>query len=320
MAEQNHTIPDEKGEVRPVFSSARKKAGPQQHAGNRRRERRMIASITNVSDLSAPPLAPYLTLRRNEEQNRAGIFVAEGNKVVMRLLASEIEIISILLTETWLEQCQEELERRREPVAVCCAPTDMVKSIVGFNYHQGIMAVARIPERISIHEACVRHSGPRLFVALDFISNSENGGVVLRNCVACGVQTVIAGETSADPWLRRSVRNSMGAVFRLSVVRSENLAQTLHTLRNQYGFTVIAAHVRPWSVSMHNVDFTRDCCIVLGNEQQGVSDGVAAQCDKIAAIPMHDGVDSFNVGCASAIMLYEASKQRRSVLPSGDAT
>jgi len=292
---------------------------PLHRAGNRRKGQRMIASITNVNDLSAPLLAPYLTLRRNEEQNRAGIFVAEGNKVVMRLLASGIELISILLTETWLGQCKKELEQRPEPVAVYCAPPEMVKSIVGFNYHQGIMAVARIPERISIHEACSRHAKPRLFVALDFISNSENGGVILRNCVACGVETVIAGETSADPWLRRSVRNSMGAVFRLSVVRSENLAQTLSTLRSRYGFTVIAAHVRPWSVSMHEVDFTRDCCIVLGNEQYGVSDEVAAQCDKIAAIPMHDGVDSFNVGCASAIMLYEASKQRRAALLSGDA-
>ena len=61
---------------------------------------------------------------------------------------------------------------------------------------------------------------------------------------------------------------------------------------------------------MHDVNFTGNCCIVLGNEQQGVSRKVLDRCDEIAAIPMQAGVNSLNVACASAIMLYEAFRQR----------
>ena len=270
----------------------------------------MIASIIDVESLDQPGLEPYRTLRRTMEHFRQGIFVVEGNKVVIRFLASDLEVVSILLTDEWLSVCRHDLERRPEPVAVYRSSGRLVKSIVGFNYHQGIMAVGRVPPKITLEKACGLSASPRLFVALDHISNTENAGVILRNCAACGVQAIISGETSVDPYLRRSVRNSMGAVFRIPVVCSDNLADTLARLRGEYGFSIIAAHLRPQSVSMHEVDFTKDCCVVLGNEQHGVSEEAVAQCDTITAIPMHAGVDSFNVGCASAIMLYEAFRQR----------
>ncbi|MBN1577961.1 MAG: RNA methyltransferase [Chitinispirillaceae bacterium] len=271
----------------------------------------MIASVNDVESLDHPGLEPYRTLRRSIEHRRQGIFVVEGNKVVVRFLASGLEVVSILLTEEWLAQCRLDLERRTEPVTVYRASGKMVKSIVGFNYHQGIMAVGKVPPATTIESICAAFHAPRLFVARDHISNTENAGVILRNCAACGVQAIISGETSADPYLRRSVRNSMGAVFRMPVVYSDNLAGTLAALRVNYGFSIVAAQARSRSVSMHAVEFTNDCCIVLGNEQHGVSDAVVARCDRVMAIPMHDGIDSFNVGCASAIMLYEAFRQRR---------
>ncbi|MBN1306634.1 MAG: RNA methyltransferase [Chitinispirillaceae bacterium] len=277
----------------------------------------MIASVNDVESLDHPGLELYRTLRRSIDHRRRGIFVVEGNKVVVRFLASGLEVVSILLTESWLAQCRHDLERRPEAVTVYRASGRMVRSIVGFNYHQGIMAVGKVPPTATINSVCTAFHAPRLFVALDHMGNTENTGVILRNCAACGVQAIISGETSTDPYLRRSVRNSMGAVFRMPVVYSDCLAETLAALRIKYGFTIVAAHVRPHSVSMHAVDFTGDCCIVLGNEQSGVSDAVVARCDRVAAIPMHDGVDSFNVGCASAIMLYEAFRQRRSAPPTG---
>ncbi len=271
----------------------------------------MIASITAVVSLDQSGLEPYRTLRRTFEHNNLGIFVAEGNKVVVRLLTSDLEMISILLTEAWLARCRHDLERRPEPVKVYLASEGLVKSVVGFNYHQGIMAVGRIPQAATLASLCTTIPAPHIFVALNHLSNTENTGVILRNCAACGVQAIISGETSTDPYLRRSVRNSMGAVFKMPIVYSDNLVTTLVILRHKFGFTAVAAHPRPESVSMHDVDFTKDTCIVLGNEDAGVEDAVIAACDTAMAIPMHDNVDSFNVGCASAIVLYEAFRQRQ---------
>jgi tRNA G18 (ribose-2'-O)-methylase SpoU len=230
--------------------------------------------------------------------------------VVQRLLASNLDVVSILITESWLPECRYDLERRPEPVTVYVSPVQLLKGIVGFNYHQGIMAVGKVPPPIPLPDLCTSRCIPQLFVAFDFLSSTENSGVILRNCAACGVTAILSGPTSTDPYLRRSVRNSMGNIFKLAVHYSDDLAQTLTLLRREYGFTVTAAHLSPGSVSMHKINFTGNHCIVFGNEQHGVSGGVLDICDNVAVIPMQPGVDSYNVGCASAIMLHEAFRQR----------
>ena len=270
----------------------------------------MIVSVVDVTSVEQPGLELYRTLRRSIEHRRTGLFVVEGNKVVLRFLASNLDAVSILLTEAWLQKCRYDLERRVEPVTVYRISEKLVKSIVGFNYHQGIMAVGRVPRSLPLETLCTGSAGARFLVALDYLSNSENTGVIIRNCAACGVHAVISGDTSTDPYLRRSVRNSMGNVFRMGVHYSDNLAATLHRLRTEFGFSIIAAHLSSAGVSMHDIDFTGNCCIVMGNEQHGVSPAVLEQCDRVAVIPMAPGVDSFNVGCASAILLYEAFLQR----------
>jgi tRNA G18 (ribose-2'-O)-methylase SpoU len=230
--------------------------------------------------------------------------------VVRRLLSSGLEIRSALLADEWFAALGPDLEAHPVPMTVFRAPKALLSHIVGFQFHQGIMAVGRIPQEASLEAICAARVPPRLFVALDGLTSAENTGVVVRNCAACGVGAVIVGETSADPYLRRAVRNSMGTVFRLQVVRSACLAASLGTLRGEYGFSVIAAHPRPGSARLQAVDLTKDSCIVFGHEENGVSPSVVAACTSAAAIPMAQGVDSFNVACASAIALYEALRQR----------
>ncbi|MCX7726512.1 MAG: RNA methyltransferase [Chitinispirillaceae bacterium] len=271
----------------------------------------MIESVTRVNSLELPDLEPYRTLKRPEEHFRKGFFVAEGNKVVLRLFESHLEILSVLMTEEWLKKCKLTLENRPEPVKVFIAEDKLIQTIIGFKYHQGIMAIAKVPPSYTISSSVESSNFPRLFVALDNLTNSENTGVILRNCAACGVDAILAGETTADPYLRRSVRNSMGTVFKLKIVRCFTLPEALQELKETYNFSIIAAHPREESISLSDVNFTKDICIVLGNEDNGVSNAVLDVCDTLMKIPMVNGVDSFNVGCASAIILYEAFLQRK---------
>jgi tRNA G18 (ribose-2'-O)-methylase SpoU len=270
----------------------------------------MIASITDIVSLEHPGLEPYRTLRHTIEHQQQGIFVAEGSKVSQRLIASDLEICSVLLTDEWLTTCRHDLEKHTEPIIVFRASEELLATIVGYQFHHGIMAVGRIPLSASLVSVCSASGHSRLFVALDGLNSSENTGVIIRNCAACGVGAVIVGETSADPYLRRAVRNSMAAVFRMPILRSDNLAVSLKTLREDYGFLVIAAHPRPGSVPIQKIDLTKDCCIVFGHEDYGVSEKILTECTMAAAIPMAQGIDSFNVACASAIVLYEAQRQR----------
>jgi tRNA G18 (ribose-2'-O)-methylase SpoU len=174
---------------------------------------------------------------------------------------------------------------------------------------QGVMAVGRIPAPVSLDDALARRANPRLFVAVDALTSAENLGVVVRNCVAFGVHALLVGETCASPYLRRAVRNSMGTVFQLPVVEPPSLATALHELRKR-SVRCVAAHPHATGRSLAEVDLSGDCCIVVGSEGYGISGPVLEACHEAVAIPMPPTVDSLNVGSATAVFLYEASRQR----------
>jgi tRNA G18 (ribose-2'-O)-methylase SpoU len=270
----------------------------------------IIHSVTTIEDRS---LQPYRTLRRPVDHQRDGIFVAEGEKVVRRLLESTLEILSLLLTPEWLENLRPVLASRPEELQAFVAPKSVVESIVGFHLHQGLMAVARIPQPHSLAKVLRGCDFPRLLVAVDGLTNAENLGVLVRNCAAFGVDAFLVGETSSNPYLRRAVRNSMGTVFRLPVVQLSDIVASIQELKTVHGIRVIAAHPHTDQRALHEGSFGTDCCIVFGSEGEGISENVLAACDELVAIPMKDGVDSLNVASASAVFLYEVQRQRSSL-------
>ena len=261
-------------------------------------------TLHTVTTLDSPGLAPYRTLRRPMDHLQRGIFVAEGAKVVLRLLDSPLSILSMLATPEWFSRIRGDLEGRSvAPVDVFLADSRLVNTIVGYRLHQGIMAIARVPPEIPLEAL----PGSHIVVALDGLNHAENVGVIVRTCAAFGVDTVIAGETSCSPFLRRAVRNSMGGVFKLNVVHSTNLVLSLRTLRRHHGTRVIAADANaPTSLAGH--PFPDRVCIIAGNEDSGISPEVLAECDDRIAIPMSNDTDSLNVASALGVFLYELKR------------
>jgi tRNA G18 (ribose-2'-O)-methylase SpoU len=88
------------------------------------------------------------------------------------------------------------------------------------------------------------------------------------------------------------------------------LAAMLRDLRLRRSFQIVAAHPQPQSAKLFDADFSRDTCIVFGNEGDGISKTILDECTASVAIPMAPGIDSFNVACAGAVVLYEAMRQR----------
>ena len=266
--------------------------------------------IERITALDRPELAPYATLRQSREHRSAGLFVAEGDKVVRRLLASDFGVVSVLLPARRLAEFEPLIQARPEDVAVYVMEIAELEKLTGFPFFQGVLAVGQIPRTHTLDSILATTPSPRFFVAIDGLTNSENVGVIVRNCAAFGAQALIVDDSSASPFLRRSVRNSMGTIFKLPIVETESLAAALGQLRSR-GVRVIAAHPQPGQQSIHVADFRRDCCVVLGSEGPGLSSEVLAACDEMVAIPMAAEVDSLNVGSAAAVFLYEAARQRR---------
>ncbi|MBF8248877.1 MAG: tRNA/rRNA methyltransferase (SpoU), partial [Bacteroidetes bacterium] len=250
----------------------------------------------------------YRTMRRPVEHEKIGIFVAEGEKVVRRLVASNLVIVSAFMTDEWLEQYQPLLKGRQE-IPVYVAAKTLLESIVGFELHQGIMAVGKTPKPPTLGEVLKSVPRPYFFAAVDGLTNSENLGVIVRNCAAFGIQALLVGETSSSPYLRRAVRNSMGAIFSLPVVPCTDLSAQLRELRSANDLRVIAAHPAG-DGRLAQTDLKGNLCFVFGSEGNGVSKKVLEACSDRVSIPMEQGVDSLNVASASAAFLFEAVRQR----------
>jgi tRNA G18 (ribose-2'-O)-methylase SpoU len=270
----------------------------------------MIQTIKKIDSIEIQDLSIFRTLKQQNDHRHEGVFVAEGHFVVERLLQTPLRIRSVLFTQSWLETFRTELENRPEMIDVFIGEKQELARITGYELHQFIMACAEIPQVKTIDEIIESSKTPILLMALDGLTSSDNVGLVLRNCAAFGVHALIAGETSADPWLRRAVRKSMGNVFKVPVIYSDSLVDTIKKLRYEYGIDVYGAQITKESIPLYNVSLKGNCCFVMGNEGGGVSPEVLDACSKPLYIPMEEGVDSLNVSSAAAIILSEAVRQR----------
>ena len=268
--------------------------------------------IQPVQSLDAPELALYRTLRRIEEHERAGVLVATNAKVLQRLLASRYTVVSALLTPAWLEKLEPQLLARPEELRVYVAEQKVLETITGYKLHQGALAVARIPPQPDFETLLNQSPRPLLLAAVEGIASAENLGAVVRSCAAFGAHFLIVGETCGSPFQRRAVSGSMGAIFEQPVARVDNLVATLAALRAR-GVRCLAAHPRPGAKKLAAVDLRGDCCLLFGAEGPGLTADALAACDDMVEIPMPSYMNSLNVAAATAVFLYEATRQRADI-------
>lgn len=269
--------------------------------------------LHRIESLDDPRLQPFRNMRAQVDRVGDGLFIAEGEKIVRRLLESPHGVVSVLLPPKWQAEYEPLLAARPEEIDLFVAPKDVLSTLTGFKLFQGVLAVGRVPRPATLPELLAL-PGPRLFAAVDAVTNSVNTGLILRNAVAMGVQAFIVGETSAHPYLRRSVRSCMGALLKIPYLLSPSLTVTLRQLREN-GIRCLAAHPHTDQCLLPDAPLHEDACVVLGSEGEGIRPEVREACDLQVVVPMQAGVDSLNVGNASAVFFYEAWRQRRGVPP-----
>jgi len=268
-----------------------------------------MLQVQKIESFDLPELQPYRTMRRQMEQRAQGIFVAEGEKVVRRLLASKLTVVSLLLPEKWLKELEPFLSARPENINVFVAEKELLEKLTGFSMYQGLLAIGKVPAPLPLTEILAKSSEPFLLAAVDGLSSAENLGAVVRNCAAFNVQALLIGENSSSPFLRRAVRSSMGTVFDLPLLEVTSLIAAIAELHS-LGIRCLAAHPHAAGQTLLHADFTTDCCVVFGSEGYGISPAVLGACDAAMAIPMPQKVDSLNVASAAAVFLYEVNRQR----------
>jgi tRNA G18 (ribose-2'-O)-methylase SpoU len=115
---------------------------------------------------------------------------------------------------------------------------------------------------------------------------------------------MILGERSCDPFYRQSIRVSMGTVFSLNLLQSQDLLRDLRLMKKQWGIELIATVLDESAQPLAETRRSERVGLLFGNEAQGLPNEILAECDRRVTIPMKLGTDSLNVAIAAAVTLY----------------
>lgn len=271
----------------------------------------VVPDFVSIQDEDDPRLSAYRCLK-GKQLERDGIFIAEGEKVVRSMVSGGCRIVSCLVSDDGTDRYGPLLALIAGRGAVIyTAANRVIEGIIGFRFHRGIMAVGCCPEKITIADALKMVRRPLFLVALNAINDPQNVGLITRNVAAFGAQALIVDSQTYDPYYRKAVRVSMGTIFGLRVCYEEDLRSALTRLKKEEGVRIVAATPGRLARDIGEADLSGDLCLVLGNEDTGVSRSIMRIADDKVRIPISNSVDSLNVASAGAVCLYRASLCRR---------
>jgi tRNA G18 (ribose-2'-O)-methylase SpoU len=261
--------------------------------------------VERIDSSDDPRVLPFRLLKERDLAREHGLFIAEGENLLLRLIDSPLRTDRVLLSDRRVDEIGP-LVPGGVPVYV--ASDAMLREVIGYKFHSGVIAAGVRPATRSIDEVVPRDRERLTLMVLPEIANAENLGSLLRIAAGFGVDAVVLGERSADPFWRQCVRVSMGNVFKLPLARSPDLLADLVRLRREWGVSVVGTVLDERAEPLATFRRAPRTAILFGNEAQGLDPATVAACDRLVTIPMQFGTDSLNVAVAAGITMYELTK------------
>ena len=226
-------------------------------------------------------------LTSRKERENAGLFVADGTKLLNEAVKFYPGLDTVILAEGVSVEVPEHVRLVR-------VPEDVMQSISPMESPQGAVFLCRLPQK-RLFEA----KAPMLL--LDGIQDPGNLGTILRTADAMQVSVALL-EGCADPYSHKVVRSSMGAIFRTPVVQTtwQEVSQTLQ----QAGIPIAVTALSDKALDIRTVQL-QNMAVVIGSEGQGVREQILQQADQALIIPMNPRCESLNAGVAAAIVAWQ---------------
>jgi tRNA G18 (ribose-2'-O)-methylase SpoU len=261
----------------------------------------MPATPISISSLADPRVAHYRDLKDKVLDREGKLFIAEGENVVRRLLASDFETLSVFAAE---HRYAALLDAVPDSVPLYVGSKELMTQVIGFDFHTGVVACGRRKPLITLDAAIPRDKRDLFIVVCGDIANAENLGSLIRLSTGFGADAMLLSERCHDPFWRQAIRVSMGNVFKLPIVQSQNLVADLQRLRNEWNVEVAATVLDDNAEPIATAGRPARFALAFGNEANGLSAEQIAACNRRITIPMGLGTDSLNVAVAAGIFLY----------------
>lgn len=232
-------------------------------------------------------------------RRECGEFVLEGQRLWQDALQSGLVPRHLLVGEKLAGEALPALEAVCSDVAVLSE--NALRSCGDTVSPQGLLAVFPLPEN---HQSALA----RRSVLLCSLQDPGNVGMIIRTAEAFGLPEVLLSADCPDLYAPKVLRASMGGIFRIPVRTVESVEETIAALRKM-NIPVYASALCEGARPLCEVDLTGDCCLLIGNEGNGLPPGLIERCSGSLVIPMRGKAQSLNAAMAAGILIYEVMRQ-----------
>lgn len=252
-------------------------------------------------------------LQRRRSREQEGAFVVEGEDLVLAGLEAAARPRVLLVDAERVP----EIDKALVPCPVLHVASALLADVSGLAHPPRVLGVFELPpprDLAQVMDTRARSGTTGPWIALDGLADPGNVGTVLRSAAAFGAGGLVTLPHTADPWGQKAARASMGACFRLPIVRldepSLQIADELDAVRAAVPALRIVALDADGDAELRSVAFDATTLVVVGGERSGVSRAARSRADVIARIPQDPRVESVNAGVAASIALYEWARGR----------
>lgn len=257
----------------------------------------MITSNTNQQIKNITAL-----LKKSKARKEQGLFVVEGKKMFAEVPRDWLT--GVYVAESFM--AQEEHQALLDGIPFEVVSDSVFKIVSDTQTPQGILCLVKVPQ----YELPQLIQGEKThLLVLESIQDPGNLGTMLRTGEGAGITGVIMNETTVDLFNPKTIRSTMGSIYRVPYYVTHNLEQTIRVIKEQ-GVKVYAAHLKG-NMQYDEPNYKKSTAFMIGNEGNGLSEEAANLADCYIKIPMEGKVESLNAAISASLLMYETNRQRR---------
>jgi TrmH family RNA methyltransferase len=248
-----------------------------------------------------------LKIKKYRSDNKR--FLAEGMRFVEEAVFSRAAIKYCLCSENLYGNRAEKLIKKLKDmgISIYTLKESLMDEICETSTPQGIAAVIEEPE----YDLYNILENSDFLVVADRIQDPGNLGTIIRTSDAAGAQGLIITEGTVDPYGSKVLRSTMGSIFHIPVINILDILSFVETLKKR-DFTIYATSLDA-SEPYYSYRYDNKTVVVIGNEANGVSEGIIKCADRLIKIPMRGKAESLNAAVACGILLFEVTRSRSNI-------
>jgi len=263
--------------------------------------------LNKIESLSNPRVKALVKLRDRKARKSTGLTIVEGLREISRAIKSGINVQEFYVCRKLLKSDGKSIvdASLKSGVAIFDVDEKIMSKISYGDKKDGMLVVCR-PVAKTLES--IKLSPKPLIVVVEGIEKPGNVGAILRTCDGAGVDALIVTDGLTDLYNPNVIRASLGTVFSVPIVTSEN-KKTLEFLKKK---KVSVCATVPLAKKVYFAEnLSGPLAIVMGSEQKGLTEFWKKNSDIKVNVPMEGSADSLNVSATTAILVYEALKQRK---------